>query len=78
MHGLMREGRREPVLYSTRAFLLGDLAAQQIKEHRAILIIAKDVLARIPARGNVIQRSGVFKTERTGHSEMVIRLSPIM
>ena len=55
--------------------LLGDLAAEQIEERCAVLVIAKDVLARISARGDVIQRSSEFQTQRTGHAKMLIRLS---
>ena len=54
--------------------LLGDLAPQQFQKYRAVLVIAKDGLARIPARGDVIQRSGEFQTQRTGNAEMLIRL----
>jgi hypothetical protein len=53
--------------------LLGDLAAEQIEERCAVLFIAKDVLARISPRGDVIQRSSEFQTQRTGHAERLIR-----
>jgi hypothetical protein len=55
--------------------LLGDLAAEQIEKRCAVPIIANDVRARIAARGDVIQRTGEFQTQRTGHAKMLIRLS---
>ncbi len=42
--------------------LLGDLVHQQIEERRTDPIIVEDVLARIPSRGNVIQRSNEFQS----------------
>jgi hypothetical protein len=48
--------------------LLGDLAAEQIEKRGSVPIIAKDVLARIAARAEVIQRAGEFQTQRTGHA----------
>jgi hypothetical protein len=55
--------------------LLGDLVHQQIEERRTDPIIVEDVLARIPSRGNVIQRSNEFQSRWTGHAEMLIRSS---
>jgi hypothetical protein len=52
--------------------LLRDLAAEQFKKCCAIRIIAKDVLTRISARGDVIQRASEFQTQRTGHAAMLI------
>jgi len=53
--------------------LLCDLAAEEIKKRCAVAIIAKDVLARISARGDVIQGAREFQTQRTGHAAMLIR-----
>jgi hypothetical protein len=42
--------------------LLGDLAAKQIEKRGSVPIIAKDVLARIISRAEVIQRACEFQT----------------
>ena len=60
---------------SPRKRSLSDLTAHKIEEQCAVLVIAKDVLTRIPARGDVIQRSGELQMQRTGHAEMLTRIS---
>ena len=55
--------------------LLADFAAEQIEKRCAVRIIAKNILARISTRCNVIQRAGEFQTQRTGHVAMLIRLT---
>jgi len=42
--------------------LLSNLAAEQIEKRCTVPIIAKDVLERIVARAEVIQRAGEFQT----------------
>ena len=53
--------------------LLSDLAAEQIEKRCAVPIIAKDVLACISARGDVIQRASEFQTQRTRDAAMLGR-----
>jgi len=51
MHGLMREGRREPVLYSTLPFIVsGDRDLLDLGRHRGIPIIDAAAAAELIAR----------------------------
>jgi hypothetical protein len=62
----------------TSPALLSNLAAEQIEKRCTVPIIAKDVLARIAARADVIQRTGEFQMQRTGHAIDPLSLAEVI
>jgi len=47
--------------------LLLDFLAEEIQERKPVSIIQKDFRARVPAGGQVIERTGILQAKRAGH-----------
>jgi len=49
-----------------------DYLPQGVQEQIAVGLIAKNRLARVAARGGMIDRTGKFDSQRAGHDRMLI------
>lgn len=49
------------------------LPGERREERLAISVVSKDSPARVTARGDVVERTGEFNAERTGHAQVYQR-----